>query len=90
MNLLEQSRYDSRTWTGLYHQRYQWGVVRVSHAFHHRSALYLRIGIKKAAHKVFQHGWNWHWDACDVCGLTREEQEDHSWRALPRGVAVRV
>jgi len=89
MNQLKQPRYDSRTWTGLYHHRFD-QKVRLSRALGDRLVVYLGTGFKIIAHKVFQHGWNWWRDECDVCGLTWEQSVDHSWRALPRGVAVRV
>lgn len=82
--------FNSRAWTGLQREPYQWRPMRASRAFHHRLAVYLGIGIKKLAHTVFQHGWNWCRDECDVCGLTREESVDYSWRGFPRSVAVRA
>lgn len=82
------NRYDSRTWTGLYAPPYQFRMMRYSQRLHHRIAVYLGMGIRKAAHSLFQHSWSWSSDCCEVCHLTREEWHDHSWRYFPRGVAV--
>lgn len=67
--------HDSRTWTGLYHERPR--MVRLSKSRAAKLWWTVTIGLKKT---LCPHNWNWARVTCDVCGLTAEEFEDHSWR----------
>lgn len=81
--------YDSRTWTGL---NLPSAGFRLRQSRHPRIRYFLwwaAIGLKRL---LCRHDWSLHRCACEICGLTVEELQDHNpgqWLA-PKNVGFFV